>query len=202
MLKFSRRAIASASVLVFVATACFAQQRGGGQFGQMREKYKYTFQLMTMVRHIGDIDKDRKYALSPVQAKRVLGVLQPLRSKPKLSQDQAKQALKSLKPVFTVNQLNAMARIKPRPQGQRGMGQGRQGGGGPGGPGGNRAGRQRMDPNAMKDFNPFYAKAPAGGFGARGAKRFNDLFTTLQKRAKGQSQASPRGAKPAPSRGK
>jgi hypothetical protein len=134
--------------------AASAQQQGGGQFAQMREKYKYTFQLMSMTRHIGEINKNPKYALSSDQAKKVLAVLQPLRSKPKLTQDQAKDTLKKLKPIFTVNQLNAMAKIKSRPQGQRPGMSGNQPGGNR--PGGNSQMRHRMDPNAMKDFNPFY----------------------------------------------
>jgi hypothetical protein len=136
--------------------------------------------------------------LTPAQAKKVLAVLQPLRSKPKLTQDQAKAALKALKPIFTVTQLNAMARIPASPGGRRqggGMGMGGPGGpgggrpGGPGGPGGNMPGgatnRPAFDPNAMKDFNPFYAKASGNDFGARNAKRWDTLFTGLQARAKG-----------------
>jgi len=203
MAKLSRR-IVLAGILMLFAAGSYAQQPGGGNpFAQMREKYKYTFQLTSMVRHIGDIDKDPKYKLTPAQAKKVLGVLQPLRSKPKMTQDQAKAALKALKPIFTVAQLNAMARIPASAGGRRqggGMGMGGPGGpgggrpGGPGGaPGGNRpggpggaAGRPAFDPNAMKDFNPFYAKAaPGDQFGARNAKRWDALFTGLQARAKG-----------------
>lgn len=197
MVKLSRR-IAFACVLMLFAATTYAQQPGGGSnaFSQMREKYKYTFQLMSMVRHIGDIDRDPKYKLTPAQAKKVLAVLQPLRSKPKMTQDQAKAALKGLKPIFTVAQLNAMARIPSspgvRPGGGTGMGGGRPGGpGGPGGaPGGNRPGgsaanRPSFDPNAMKDFNPFYSKASGNSFAARGAQHTNALFAGLQARAKG-----------------
>lgn len=193
MKKLTCRILAGAGLVAIVATTAFAQGPGGqggpggGMFAQMREKYKFTFQLMSMVRHIGEIDKNPKYALSPVQAKRTLAVLQPLRSKPKMTQDQAKDALRGLKPIFTVDQLNAMAKIKDRPMGQRRMGgggpggPGGPGGGGPGGPGGR---PRMMDPNAMKDFNPFYTKGgPKDEFSQRRAQRWNEFFGNLQNKA-------------------
>ena len=179
MVKLSRISFAVSALLLLMTAASVAQDQRGGQFSQMREKYKYTFQLMGMARHINEINKDPKYALSPDQAKRVLAVLQPLRSKPRLTQDESKQALKDLKKVFTLNQLNAMARIKPRPRtGQRPpTGEGR--------PGGDRPMRPHRDPNAMKDFNPFYAKAdPKDESAVRSAKRWNEFFTGLQGKAK------------------
>lgn len=192
MLILSRRGLVAGLLMLIVAAPSFAQGPaqgpGGGQFAQFREKHKYTFQLTQMVRHIGEIDKDPKYTLSTSQAKQVIAVLQPLRTKPKLTQDQAKDALKGLKKAFTVNQLNAMARIKSRArtgQGQRPMGEGR--------PGADRAGqsaRSRMDANAMKDFNPFYAKVSKTGagdeFAAQRAKRWNEFFTSLQNKANGK----------------
>lgn len=210
MKKLFRSIVLSLTLAAFAAGMCAAQAPGGGGFAQMREKYKYTFQLMQTVRHIGEIDKDPKYTLSPAQAKQVLAVLQPLRSKPKLTQDQAKSALIGLKKIFNVQQLNAMARIKDRrpggpggqgrPGGGMGMGgpgggQGRPGGfGGPGGPGGN---RPRFDPNKMKDFNPFYAKVKADDPMAAGrAKRTNEFFASLQSKASGK--AGTHAAKPAP----
>jgi len=169
------------------AVTAVAQQQGGGQSSAMREKYKYTFQLMTMVRHIGDIDKDKKYTLTSSQAKQVLAILTPWRTKPKMTQDQAKGVMRKLKPVFTAGQLNAMARIKSH------FGQG----GRPGGPGqGQRPGgadqarrpqgeRRHFAPNAMKDFNPFYTKAPKGDTRAEErAKRWNEFFAALQAKAK------------------
>ena len=42
-----------------------------------------------------------------------------------------------------------------------------------------------FDPNAMKDFNPFYSKAGAGDpRAAERAKRFNEFFAGLEKKAK------------------
>ncbi len=187
--------IAVALVATFAVVA-LAQQQGGGQFAAMREKYKYTFQLMTTARHINDLLKDKKYAPTSAQAKQLLGILKPLRTKPKLTQDGAKNVLKSLKKVFTAGQLNAMARMKSK------FGQGRPPGartGGPGGPGaaggpgaqGQRPagqnGQHKFDPNAMKDFNPFYTKIPKGDTRAAARlKMWNDFFAALEKLAKGK----------------
>lgn len=192
--------VALAVLTMLVATTAFAQAPGAGggnpQFAQFREEHKFTFQLMQMVRHIGDIDRDPKHTLTPAQAKKVGAVLKPLRSQPKLTQDQAKQALKSLKVIFTVDQLNAMAKIKS-PQrfggGQRPGGgfSGAPGGQGrPGGPGGQNGNRPRMDPARMKNFNPFYAKADKSDqFAADRAKRWNDFFSRLDAKAKGAKAA-------------
>lgn len=203
----SFRIIVSATALIWLLASVVLAQTGGGgggQFSQMREKYKYTFQLMSMVRHIEEIDKEPKYKLTQAQAKQVLAVLQPLRSKPKLTQDQAKEVLKGLKKPFTVTQLNAMAKIKDtRPGGQRPGGQGAPGG--PGGPGGqSRPGAQgqrpRFDPDAMKDFNPFYTEVKAGDeWAARRAERWNQFFKALDARAKGvAAPAKAPAKKPAP----
>lgn len=185
MLKKMSRTAAAAVVLAAALAGAPAQQPGAGQgpggFSAFRERYKYTFQLMQMVRHIAEIDKDKKHALTPKQAREVLVVLKPLRSKPKLTQDEAKQALKGLKKVFTADQLNAMARIKPtfRPGGGQ-----RPPGSRPGQPSG-RPQQRRFDPNAMKDFNPFYAKPSADNpRAAEMAKRWNEFFSGLEKKAK------------------
>ncbi|MDH7481237.1 MAG: hypothetical protein QHH26_04560 [Armatimonadota bacterium] len=173
-------------LVVFTAAVVCAQQQpsGANQFQAFREKHKYTFQLMQMVRHIGEINKDKKYTLTPEQAKKVLAVLKPLRSKPKLTQDEAKKALKDLKPIFTAAQLNAMARIKPKFEQHRGPG------GPPGGPGEQQrrppqnVERRRPNLNAMKDFNPFYSKVPKGDErAAERVKRMNEFFAALEKKA-------------------
>lgn len=182
-------------LLIAVAAAALAQPPGGGQQNSFREKYKYTFQLMQMVGHIQEIDKDKKYTLSADQAKKVLAVLNPLRSKPKLTQEQAKQALKDLKKIFNAGQLNAMARIKPK-FASHGPGQGngqRPPGNDRGGPG-NGGERRHFNPNAMKDFNPFYAPKTKSDdkFAQDRSKRWNDFFSALEKKAKTVKAAKPK----------
>jgi len=145
---------------------------------------------MRMADNIGALDKDKKHALSAAQAKKVLVILKPLRAKPKLTQVVAKQTLASLKKVFTADQLNAMARIKPKVQAHP-----RPGGPPPGGPGGPppgpppnmQNGGSPPGPNAMQDFNPFYAKAPKGDKrAAEQVKHMNDFFAHLEEKAKGK----------------
>lgn len=163
---------------------------------------EYTFQLTHTVRNIGEIEKDSKHALTPAQAKQVLAIMKPLRSSPKLTEETAGNAFKSLKRVFTAGQLNAMSRLSPNfpgggRQGQGGPPPGADGPGGPpprgqdrmrpGGPGGRPPGAngQRPDGPQMMDFNPFYSKAPADNDRAADmVKRMNDLFAALEKKAK------------------
>ena len=184
------RLFAAAVLFAAFTAGAFAQQQPGqGQSNAFREKHKYTFQLMQMVRHIGEIEKDRKYALTPGQASKVLAVLKPLRSKPKLTQDQAKQALKELKKALTANQLNAMARIKPRfrsgfQRNQQGPPQE-----------GQRPPRRQWNASAMKDFNPFYSKAsPDDPRAKERQKRWNEFFGALEKKAKSKQTSVPKGA--------
>lgn len=174
--------LVSLFLLVAFAVAVVAQQQGANPMSAMREKYKYTFQLMQMVRHIGDIDKDKKYTLTPGQAKQLVAVLKPLRTKPKMTQDEAKNVLKKLKTPLTANQLNAMARIKPK----GGTGQGRAPSGGANSPRPNgQAGARRFDPNAMKDFNPFYTKVTKGDKRAEDRlKQWNTFYAGLEAKAK------------------
>jgi len=179
-------AVAICVLIVVLAGTAVAQQQQrppAEQFKAFREKHKYTFQLMQMVRHIQEIDKDKKYTLKPEQAKKVLAILKPLRDKPKLTQDEARKALKDLKAVFTAAQLNAMARIKPRFEKRPGT---------PSGPP-NGQNRQRppererrpQDMKAMENFNPFYSKVPKGDErAARRVKELNEFFAALEKRAK------------------
>lgn len=200
MVRLVRALVLSAIFAVGACSLSFAQAPGpqrpnGAGFGAMREQSKYTFQLMRMVRHIEAIDKNKKYTLTPAQAKQVLAVMNPIRSKPKLTQDQAKAALKKLKAIFTVDQLNAMAAIKdpPRRMGPGGGPGGPRPGGGPGGP---PPGAQMRppDPNTMKDFNPFYSKAkPSFPGQADRKKRTDEFFKGLATKAKsaGKPPAKP-----------
>ncbi len=156
-----------------------SQRPAAGPSRAGQDRHKYTFQLIRTVRHIAEIDKDEKHALTPEQAKQVLDILTPLRSEPKLTGDGAKQVLKDLKKVFAADQLNAMARIKPRFQSGRTRGERRA-----------QTGTDGMDrrpppPTVMKDFNPFYAKVKKGDKHAeQRAKRWAEFFAGLEKKAK------------------
>lgn len=208
-------------LLVITAVAAIAQPPPGAGGFQMtpemqrqmeawrkwREAHKYTFQLTSTLRALEEIDKDPKTKLTPAQAKKILTVLQPYRNKPKMTQDDAKNALKGIKAALNVNQLNAIARIEAERRNRRG-GFGGPGGGGmgmrpgaPGGPpagapgarpggapgaGGRPGGNFRMpDPSQMKDFNPFKPDTSTP-FGQRAAQRWSEFFKGLQQRASGK----------------
>ena len=171
-----RKIMTLAAMALLLATAALAQGPGGPPPGDFRDEHKYTFQLMHLARQIGEIDKNSKYALSPAQAKKVFAVLKPLRSKPQLTQAQAKVAVQKLQKVFTAAQLKAIAQAKPH------FGH-RMAGGPPGGPGPQAGPREhphmRMDPGAMKNFNPFYAKDNNPM-----SKHWDGFFNGLEKKAK------------------
>lgn len=198
------RGMALVTLLLLLAAACFAQARKDDPMAQFREQHKFTFELTELAGRIAAIDKDSKHTLSAAQAKQVLAVLQPLRSKPKLTQDQAKAAVAGLTKICTADQLKAMAKIDPRLRaGQKRPDAGKPADGKPGvakpagdrPPAGQRPNASRMDPKEMKDFNPFYVTkaAPGDQLAARRAQRWNDLFAALEKTAK----TAPAAAKPA-----
>ncbi|MCS6829404.1 MAG: hypothetical protein RMM08_03790 [Armatimonadota bacterium] len=216
-------------LLVMTAVAAIAQPPPGAGGFQMtpemqrqmeawrkwREAHKYTFQLTSTLRALEDIDKDPKTKLTAEQAKKILAVLQPYRNKPKMTQDDAKNALKGIKAALNVNQLNAIARIEAERRNRRGGFGGPGGGpggggmgmrpGGPGGPpggapgarpggapggnagrpGGPGGGFRMPDPSQMKDFNPFKPDTSTP-FGQRAAERWNQFFKGLQQRASGK----------------
>ncbi len=176
-------------------------QRRMEEFRKWREAHKYTFQLTSTLRGLEMLDRDAKTKLTPAQAKKILAVLQPLRNKPKMTQDDAKNALKQIKAALTVNQLNALARFEAErrnrrggPGGGMGMRPGGMGGppggapgarpGAPGGPGGARP--QMPNLSQMKDFNPFKPNPQMGPFGQRAAEYWNNFFKGLQQRAAGK----------------
>lgn len=165
------------------------------EFRKWREAHRYTFQLTSTLWGLEVLDRDAKTKLTPAQAKKILAVLQPLRNKPKMTQDEAKNALKQIKAVLTVNQLNALARYEADRRNRRGgpggggmgMRPGSMGGPGgapgarPGGPGGARP--QMPNLSQMKDFNPFKPSPQMGPFGQRAAEYWDSFFKGLQQRA-------------------
>jgi len=145
----------------------------GGSFQQFRDEHKNTFALMSRVGKIARLEKEQKAPLTAEQAKSLLAVLQPLRSQPTLTQDQAKEALKQVNAVLTDTQLTEIGKMKDRPRGN-----------------GSRGGQGRgQRPQMMKDFNPFNTPkdAPAPG---RGRMNWDEFFTTLTQKANGGSTAA------------
>lgn len=172
-----------------------------GQMAAFREEHKYTFQLTGMVGGIGRLEAGTKAPLTPAQAKSILAVINPLKAQDTLTQDQAKEALRSIKEVLTEKQLNEIAATQQQRSFGRGNGGaggtgGAPGGGGPGaggaggGPGagrqgGGRGNRPAFDPVAMKNFNPFNQKAGAPTMG-RGGNRMQQTLDAIEAKANGK----------------
>lgn len=160
---------------------------GRGGFTQFRESHKYTFMLTRMMANIGRLEAEGNAPLTKQQAKTILAVVEPLRKKPTLTQDEAKQTATKVKAVLTAKQLTEMGKMKQpeRRGGQgQGMGQGRGMGMGQGMGQGQNGQRSRMnfDPIAMKNFNPFNASGN-NPMAARSAKRMNEMFDALKLKA-------------------
>lgn len=144
---------------------------GAGAFSQSREAHKYALMLMRMASNIGRLETESDAPLTSQQAKSILAVLTPLRQRPSLSEDEAKDAVKGLKSVLTAKQLTELGKMK---QPARRLQTGQR----PEGAGQNR----RFDPNAMKDFNPLNPRG-SNPMAARSAKRIEALFDGLKKKA-------------------
>ena len=186
--------------------------QGMGRGGMMMSpEFRDKFQLMRLQRGITGLQSNPETALTAAQAKKILAVLVPLRSKAKLSSEEAKTAVAKIQKVFTLAQVDAMSQMRPggqnRGMGQRqgmnggnmGSGQNRQmgpggqrpamNGAGPGQRGSNAGGKNGMrnfDPNMLKDFNPLYVGKPAKDdkMAQDRAQRLNKFFTGLRKIAK------------------
>jgi hypothetical protein len=167
-----------------------AQVSGGRTFDReafekFRETHKYTFQLTTLLRNIGRLERDGKNKLTAAQAKSLLDALTPLRAQEHMTQDDAKAAIRDVQKVLTEDQRNEIAALPERSFGGPGGGQGgnRGGmqGGGPGGPppgggggmGGGRTGGPRMTMD--NNFNPL--RDTGDGRGGRMGRFFDELKT-------------------------
>lgn len=157
----------------------------GAQSTQSREEHKYTFQLSSMAVNVGRMEREGVAPLTPAQAKSILAVLNPLRTKSTLTQDEAKEAIKGIKQVLTEQQLTEIGKMNARSR--QGGRQGQRGGGQRSGQQGQRGGQQgqrpQVDPATMKNFNPF--NPPKDSPMQRGGDRMKELFESLEKKATG-----------------
>ena len=138
---------------------------GGGMRGGNRNSPKR--RLSGLWRNIGELEKSRS-PLTKAQAKRVVGLVRPWTTKPKMTDDQAKALFMSMNSVLTTQQKNELDKMGAmRRRTERGDREGGPGGqrGGPGGAGGGgfdparmqqmRAQMQKLQ-GFMKTMNPFY----------------------------------------------
>jgi hypothetical protein len=128
-----------------ISTVALAQPPGGGgmppeiqakikKWQKWRENNKNLSNLSTALMQIREIDKDAATQLDKKQAGTMLGIMKSWRSKPTMSDDQAKGVLKQVTGMLTVKQIQRMQTIQPFGRGGGGGGM-RPGGGGPGGGG-------------------------------------------------------------------
>ena len=141
--------------------------------------------------------------LSKKQAKQMLKLVSPWRSRPTMSEDAGQKLFTSLSGTLSVTQKTALQNDRPRFGGGGGPGGrgdgGRGPGGGPrgnmGGPGGGRPGGAQMDKMraAMVSFNPLYSGTPAGMSSMpapfkegmqRQRNRLNSALSQLQQKAR------------------
>jgi hypothetical protein len=182
------------------------------EFQKMMAQVKYRRQMRDQLRAVSEINRDPATALTPPQAKQLLTIVKPWTTKPKMTEEDAKGIMRSVKKVMTPKQLNAMAQVKPRrgfgggpggPGGRGGFG-GPPGGGGPGGPGGPPSGFRPgggppggFDPNRMaaqmKTANFLSTKVdPNNPRSARRAQGNKELIAMLETRAKGGTTTAKR----------
>ena len=185
------------------------QSTAGGrrQFAEFQKQHESTVRLERYARGIMRLEQGQ-HKLTAAQAKQILDILQPLRTQPKLIQDEAKETQFALQKVLTMEQRTEVNAVPERGSGGGFRGPGGAGGsggnggpgmsggpGGPGGPGGamRRPGGQNGDrPNgqrrqfnaeAMKDYNPFNPQSGGMG-GPRAAERWDAFFKALEEKAK------------------
>lgn len=223
-----RSAILALCAGTLVAGAAIAQGPPGGggpggpggfdraAFMKFREQHKYSFQLRTMVRNgLQEVERSKSTQLKPAQAKQVLAVITPWKSKPKMTQEEAKASIQKLQKVFDTKQLAAVDKAIQQSQRPRGGGPGGggPGGGGPGGPGGGApgggapggfpagprpggpggpggsggpGGGRTFDFNKMKNFNPFNPSKESPRY-QRDKESIDKVFAFLNARAAGKT---------------
>jgi hypothetical protein len=195
-----------AVTLGLAATVALAQGPPGGfsAFTKFRDQHKMTFQLQTMVtRGLTECERSKMTEIKPAQAKQLLIALTPWKSKPKMTQDEARATIQKVQKVFEAKQLTAIDKAIQEQQrrmasfggggggGAPGGGGGTPGGGGgprPGGggpPGGGGGNRPPFDPVKSKNFNPFNPVKDSPRY-EQSKARNDKLFAFLTARAAGK----------------
>lgn len=89
----------------------FGGPGGPGGPGGRRQRPP-SFALASLFRNIGQMDEDGKTPLTPAQAKAILAVMTPLRSKPTLKPEEAQNAQKLLEAQLTQTQKDAITALE------------------------------------------------------------------------------------------
>lgn len=174
-----------------------------------RDNHKNIVALQQTLRALGDMDQDPTTKITPAQAKKILPVLKTWRTKPVMTDDQARSVNKQVTAALTIPQIKKIAMTRGG-----GFGGGRRGGGGQGGPGGGGFGGPRpggfggpggggggfggprpggggpggrgggFDPSRLKDYNPLNPDSfPFEQARPRMKQRIDGLIASLKARA-------------------
>ncbi len=153
---------------------------------RFHEQHRYTFQLLTMATEgLVECERWKSTAIRADQAKKILSVIQSLKARPKLSQDQARSSMRDLRRVMDQSQAATMDRAvraaeQRVAQLQSQNARRQQAGQRPSG-----SGRQTLDPARMRDFNPFCPSTSSPRYQSDVDRNYK-LVYFLQSRAQGR----------------
>ncbi|MFA6451524.1 MAG: hypothetical protein WCX65_18780 [bacterium] len=177
-----------AAMAVFSLTAitapALAAPPNGRQDGQkgFGNGPRAAFQLSRLARNVGNLDTAGKNRLTAVQAKKILGIIKPLRKQTSLTDDQAKAATDKINVILTAEQKKLITAMKPERRGGGGPGGGMHNG--PGGPGGMHEGPggegRHQNRGMIENFNPFNPSKDMP-MADELSKQCNDMFNKLEK---------------------
>lgn len=149
---------------------------------KMPSAMRSSFELMRTVMEISRLEESKKDSITSSQAKAILAVINPLRSKKTLNETQAKTAASKLNAILTASQKKAISELPRmgmrRPEGQKGeqqpSGTPPSGDARPSGPPPNMGSRPNMDMNPLSSSS----KSPM-------AERISKMIKALEAKAKG-----------------
>lgn len=156
------------------------------------EAHKGISNLQTLFYQVEQMDKEPAFALNKPQSSKLLSIMKPWRTKPEMSDDQAKSVMKAVTGLLTDKQVKKLTTIQS-PWGRRGGGGGGGGAGGgrpggAGGPGGGRpggAGGFKIPDPPKGGYNPLNpATLPFEQMRPRAQKGLDDFTAELQAKSK------------------
>lgn len=176
--------LATAGMIYAAQPAPYGPPPGGpmgnpADFAAFQKEHRYALQLMKLAGNIGRLEESGKSALTKTQAKKVLGVLQPLRKLKTLDETSAKKGIKALQGILTDKQRTAISALPAEHKFRQGVPPSsgmRPSGPRPAGP------PPSQNSNAMKNFNPLNPKSGMH-MGHRSPDRMYKLFDDLKKKS-------------------
>src|SRR5947208_2432536 len=89
--------------------------RGGPppEFRKMMAQMQYRRQMRNQLRAIDEMNHDPAAALSPAQARQLLGIVKPWTTKPRMTEQDAQWIMRSIRKVLTSRQATIVANARP-----------------------------------------------------------------------------------------